>query len=286
MAVSDGIATQALEGFADGASYDKYRPTYPDEAVDRLLGSLGLIGFDGAIVVDLAAGTGKFTEALARRKESFDVIAVEPHNAMRGELERKQLARAVVKEGIANSIPLEDASADALVVAQAFHWFANMGALREVYRVLKPGAGFGMIWNIEDYNQTRDAGMSTEWEGKLRDLVWTRGNDTPRFRHNKWRAVFDEQLSNPLRLTAGAEPLFSLPIGEDKVPWTVWLTKENLWSRYMTLGPHSVLTGKELEDTRRVFDSALQGADVEVNDEGLVAVHGVTYIAWTSRLPN
>jgi hypothetical protein len=30
------------------------------------------------------------------------------------------------------------------------HRFANMESLQEIHRVLKPGAGFGLIWNLED----------------------------------------------------------------------------------------------------------------------------------------
>jgi hypothetical protein len=34
---------------------------------------------------------------------------------------------------------------------------------------------------------------------------------------------------------------------------------------------------------KRVFE-ALKGDDVERNDKGEAAVHGVTYLAWTSRI--
>jgi hypothetical protein len=35
-------------------------------------------------------------------------------------------------------------------VEKAFHWFATAKSLKEINRVLRPGATFGMIWNIED----------------------------------------------------------------------------------------------------------------------------------------
>jgi hypothetical protein len=33
---------------------------------------------------------------------------------------------------------------------QSFHWFATNEALKEIHRVIRPEAAFGMIWNIED----------------------------------------------------------------------------------------------------------------------------------------
>jgi hypothetical protein len=41
--------------------------------------------------------------------------------------------------------------------------------------------------------------------------------------------------------------LFSMPLGEEREEWTVWLTREKLWERYRTLGQVAVLEGEELE---------------------------------------
>jgi hypothetical protein len=118
MATSTALPSGALTGFADGSSYDKHRPSYPPEAVDYLLQSLGLYQQDGSRVVDLAAGTGKFTELLAARKEQFDIIAIEPHDGMRAELDQKNLNKVVSKNGFANEIPVETGWADGLICAQ------------------------------------------------------------------------------------------------------------------------------------------------------------------------
>jgi hypothetical protein len=118
MATSAALPSGALTGFADGSSYDKHRPSYPPEAVDYLLQSLGLYQQDGSRVVDLAAGTGKFTELLAARNEQFDIIAVEPHDGMRTELDQKNLNKVVSKNGFANEIPVKNGWADGLICAQ------------------------------------------------------------------------------------------------------------------------------------------------------------------------
>jgi hypothetical protein len=40
-----------------------------------------------------------------------------------------------------------------------------------------------------------------------------------------------------------------------------------------------------LQDAQKVFNDALAGEDVEKNDEGAIALHGVTYLFWTSNVP-
>lgn len=108
----------AQTGFAKAADYDAHRPSFPPASVDNLLENVRVRGAKGATVVDLAAGTGKFTELLAKREEGFKVIAVEPHPDMRGVLEKKQLPGVQVLEGLSTKIPLPDGSVDAVIAAQ------------------------------------------------------------------------------------------------------------------------------------------------------------------------
>ena len=73
---------------------------------------------------------------------------------------------------------------------------------------------------------------TTEWEGKLKDIVWSFGNEDVRFRHEQWRKVFEKQLeSTPFSIFA-ADPLFSLPLGEESVRFTQWLSPRAIWDRY------------------------------------------------------
>ena len=127
--------------FGHAASdYRRARPTYPPGAVRWLVP-------DGAQrVLDLAAGTGKLTGQLVEL--GLDVVAVEPDDAMRAEL-RAAVPGARTLAGTAESIPLDDRSFDAVVVAQAWHWFAER-AISEVVRVLAPAGGLGIVWNVLD----------------------------------------------------------------------------------------------------------------------------------------
>lgn len=108
----------AATGFDNAAAYDAHRPSYPARAVDGLLGNLGL-GAPPARVVDLAAGTGKFTELLAARGGGrFEVLAVEPLAKMREALAAKGLPGVTACGGVATAMDVADGWADAVVAAQ------------------------------------------------------------------------------------------------------------------------------------------------------------------------
>lgn len=144
MASGDG-RTPRVDGFADGARYDATRPDYPAAALDWIVEGLGL--GERSRVLDLGAGTGIMTRQLAARVGS--VVAVEPSAGMRDVL-AASLPGVEALEGSAEAIPLPDASVDAVVVAQAFHWFDAGPALAEAHRVLAPGGGLALVWNERD----------------------------------------------------------------------------------------------------------------------------------------
>ena len=95
--------------------------------------------------------------------------------------------------------------------------------------------------------------VTSSWESKIRDHLFSLDDviddHEPRFRHDKWRDVFENQVaSTPLTAALAGETnsLFSLPLGEDKVKWTVWLDKEALWKRLRTLSHVAVLEEERL----------------------------------------
>jgi len=148
-----------VKGFDRAAdAYERGRPDYPAAAV-RHLGRVLHLG-PSRTVVDLGSGTGKFTRALAPLGAAR--VAVEPTAGMRAVFERV-VPEVPVLDGTAEAIPLPDDFADAVVSAQAFHWFRPPPALREIRRVLRPGGGVALVWNTRD--------DSIRWSRRLTEIV-------------------------------------------------------------------------------------------------------------------
>ena len=120
----------------------------------------------------------------------------------------------------------------------------------------------------------------------MREVVWSLNDDQPRFRHQQWRSVFDEQAkTNPLTLHL-ADPLFGLPIGEAAVEYETWLSKNEIWKRLRTLSQIAILEGSDLEKVQNSFFDAIDGQGNSTDGQGRFALHGQTVLAWTSRIPS
>jgi trans-aconitate methyltransferase len=130
MATSFTLDDRAQSGFQNASDYDTHRPSYPTEAVDKLLTHLGVAGQKNAKIVDLACGTGKFTELLVKRPEGFEVVGVEPHEGMRAESVRKELKGVKVMDGDAGNMLIEEGWGDSLIAAQVSEMFCEEGVLQ------------------------------------------------------------------------------------------------------------------------------------------------------------
>jgi len=109
-------------------------------------------------------------------------------------------------------------------------------------------------------NSPRTHKARSSWEEKLRDLIWSFDDNQPRFRHEQWRKVFDQQIeSNPISLTTSANPLFALPLGENIEEWEIWMSKEAVWDRYSTLSQIAILEGEERKVSGLVDRCKLSG---------------------------
>jgi len=172
------IHPAAQNGFSvEAQSYARGRREYPAELLRWLTDDLN-VGV-GKAAVDLGAGTGKFTKLLGQT--GADVIAVEPVEAMRAQL-AKALPDVRCLAGSAEAIPLETSSVDALVCAQAFHWFANKEALGEIHRVLRVDGMLGLVWNVRD--------ESVDWVAAITKIITPYEGNAPRFHRGDWSKPF------------------------------------------------------------------------------------------------
>lgn len=172
------IHQSADQGYTKSAdTYVQGRPDYPPQIMTWLTTTLDMRA--GSRVTDLGAGTGKFTRYLQRT--GADITAVEPVASMREQLS-SQVQGITVVAGTAENMPLQDASVDIVVCAQAFHWFATEAALDEIHRVLRPGGRLALVWNKRD--------TQSAWVRELDAIVNAYEADTPRFHTGQWRQAF------------------------------------------------------------------------------------------------
>lgn len=122
--MKDNFSTQSQ-------AYAAFRPTYPPE----LAAEIAALAPEQSLAWDCATGNGQMAVLLA---EHFaQVVATD--------ISAKQLALATPKDNIeyreepAHQSSLEDQSVDAVVIAQAIHWFDFEAFYAEVRRVVRPG---------------------------------------------------------------------------------------------------------------------------------------------------
>ena len=145
---------------------------------------------------------------------------------MRSILERT-VPEARVLDGTAERLPVEDQSVDAIVVAQAFHWFDVTSALAEFHRVLRPRGRFALIWNRRRREQPLHREISAIIEPYRRD--------TPSHQQGEWRA--------PL----AASGLFAAA-GELEVPYEQLLDVDGVVDRVGSTSFIGALPDRDRED--------------------------------------
>ncbi|MCU1398302.1 MAG: hypothetical protein JWN62_1411 [Acidimicrobiales bacterium] len=201
-------AQRAASFASTAAAYERARPGYPQDLLDRVFAEIGI---DRPRILDLGAGTGKLTRQLL----AFgSVTAVEPLDAMRAQLEAVVPA-ATSLAGSAESIPLPDGSVDVVTVGQAYHWFDQAKANPEIWRVLADGGHLVALWNAQD--------ETVPWIAAVDEIM---NRDDPKPSHPDRNGWWTSRFEN--------EPWFTTPvirIGVMNVSTTKQLLLDEMESR-------------------------------------------------------
>ena len=157
--MSDLDPTTRFTGLA--GIYAQSRPSYPAQAIDFIIKTAGLS--NGSTVVDVGCGTGISSRLLTQR--GCHVIGIEPNEHMRSQAEATSIGdtepKPIYQEGGAEATGLPDSCCQAVLAAQAFHWFEVEKALSEFHRILKPGGWAFLMWNERDHSDEFTAGFGS-----------------------------------------------------------------------------------------------------------------------------
>jgi SAM-dependent methyltransferase len=182
--------------------YDRLRPGPPGAAIDWLLPA------GCQVAVDLGAGTGLLTRALARKVP--EVVAVEPDQRMAAVLRARsdRFADIRVVQGRGEAIPLPDASADGVFASSAWHWLDPDRAPREIARVLRDGGRLGVIWTGRDrgagwVREVESFGRRAARRADDRDAQWPRHRREVTLPDDLFGGVASTSFSFTLRMTTG-----------------------------------------------------------------------------------
>ncbi|KDN35858.1 hypothetical protein K437DRAFT_260286 [Tilletiaria anomala UBC 951] len=266
----------ARSGFdTSGASglYDRARPSYPDEVIDKILAAPGR---ESLKVIELGPGTGISTGALLGRAAASQVEnqtpafkieqyqGFEPSDGMRAHFQKSVLDNLVPRlreltqqQQLHGGVTIADGAFDAfahragtnandlVLIAQAWHWCLDFdAALREIASTLRTGGVLALLWNIED----RDA---ARWVARARDCFEAYEGGAPQYRQMKWKAMYDVPAYSEL-----FEPLPEIHVTR-VIPTTMEGVHERVLSKsYITLLPPEVQA-----DVKRGLDAIFDAED-------------------------
>lgn len=146
-------------------NYIRYRPTYPEAAVNTLIEECQLDR--NSLIADIGSGTGIFTRHLLDK--GFTVFAVEPNKEMRQASEKILSGYDLFTSisGCAEESNLTDSCVDLIVSAQAFHWFNYDEAQKEFSRILKKSGWLALVWNQRKVQQP----MQQDYDALLNEHI-------------------------------------------------------------------------------------------------------------------
>lgn len=232
-----GVAgdTEVFGGYA--GEYDRFRPTYPTEMWEMVLGRMKNHP-EGKVAVDIAAGTGRGAIRLAEL--GFNAFAVDIDRKMLDQAEKSATEAGVriqTAQGSAEETTLPGNFASVLCSLQSFHWFRATEALQEFHRVLEPGGILVVAWNDRD--------LSVPWLVALEELF------------EKYNKEYHRGLKQAEEVTRNGAVFKESGLFDEPQLWTVdnpteGMTVEDLEQLVLTLSyVRNALSDEELEAFRQ-----------------------------------
>ncbi|KRV50317.1 methyltransferase type 11 [Wenjunlia vitaminophila] len=213
----------------------------------------------GRTVVDIGAGTGKFTRLLALT--GARVLAVEPVAAMRESL-AELLPSVTVIDGTGERTGLPDGSVDAVVAAQSWHWFQQEAALSEVERVLRAGGALALVWNTYD--------VTVPWVRDFEAIYFRRApSGLPSHHDGAWRRALEQR------------PGWS-PVRERHLPNPHSITRQQVVERMLSSSHIAALDRAGQARVRAEVEEVLQ-RHAATRDRESVEVPYITDVYWARR---
>ncbi|KAG5358823.1 putative methyltransferase [Yarrowia sp. E02] len=257
------VNATSLSSFnANHELYDRARPSFQQDAVQWLIETAGL--HHGSKVVELAVGTGKFTKSIVDK--GYELVAVEPSEGMLTSFKRN-FPNIEAKIGSSYDTGIDSGWADAVIIAQAYHWFADHKSLEELSRILKPGGKLVFIWNIEVLDNLSES----HWQKTTTEKVWSYDVNVPQYRHNKWQQSFENQS------------WFKTPYQEKILPYQLSYSDDDMWSYWDSRSYITALDEQERQKVRKFVEEEVAKAPKEERDSDgkLVAERGTHVVVAT-----
>jgi SAM-dependent methyltransferase len=182
--------TPTFDGLAQG--YSEFRPDYPSEILEAIAKRARQVEADAPHALDVGAGTGISTRALAEvLGPRWKITALEPSADMRAAAAREPHSGAAIDyvEGASDALPASPGEIGLILVAQALHWFDRPAFNAQAGGVLIPGGALAILYNDRDSTtpliQAFEALMEAEvaaysrdyrnfdYVAEMRALAWT-----------------------------------------------------------------------------------------------------------------
>ena len=192
-------AQQVARGFTETATDYEGAVRYNLDGIQRLMASLP--DGDYPTLLDVGCGTGWSALSFLARFNSTTIIGVDPSSGMldvfRGHAQKLEGVDVELIEADVMNMPVDDASADAVICTMAMHWFPDKaGAVKEMAARLKPGGLLAVL----------AGGQGVEEE--FRQILLDVRPPVPA----AWPAVYDRAPTSEIEMhgflnDAGLEPL-------------------------------------------------------------------------------